>query len=201
MGEGNVSNYTIDGDYDINSVEKIQFDLGVDYEANHGNTSNYDSQHPLGPKTPLMDWGWPSGYFFLVLHGSVDDYNDGSPNKFFQIESFGDELLKTVDAIEFAEPILAEENQIELSLYVNIESWFKTMDFATIGFNHGALAPNVNAANNTVSYNVFTAEPPEQVNIQEQFDNMSFVSSDYSMPYTPVFFFKLPAVKLLVVHY
>ena len=99
LGEGNVSNYTIEGDYDINSVEKIQFDLGVDYEANHGNTSNYDSQHPLGPKTPLMDWGWPSGYFFLVLHGSVDDNNDGSPNKLFQIESFGDELLKTVDPI------------------------------------------------------------------------------------------------------
>lgn len=193
LGEGNVSNYTILDTFNINSVEKIQFDLGVDYVANHGNTSNYPSSHPLGPKTPTMDWDWPSGYFFLVLHGSVDDNNDGNLSQAFQIESFGDELLRTVDAVEFTEPILAEGTQIEIPLYVNIDRWFNGMDFNTVGFNHGALAPNINAANNTVSQNVFTANPPSvQVNIQEQFDKMSFVITDYSMPYAPVLFFKLP---------
>ena len=39
--------------------------------------------HPLGPKTPPMDWGWPSGYFFLVLDDKVDNTGDGTPNKLF----------------------------------------------------------------------------------------------------------------------
>ena len=192
LGEGNVSNYIIDGSYDINSVEKIQFDLGVDSLANHGNTSNYDAQHPLGPKTPLMDWGWPSGYFFLVLHGSVDSDNNGSPNQGFQIESFGDILLRTANSIDYSEAITAQNNKIEIPIYVNVDRWFADMDFATIGFNHGAYQPNKDAADNTVAENVFTAGPPNQVNIQEQFNKISFVTTDYSMPYAPVLFFKLP---------
>ena len=192
LGEGNVSNYAIAGSYDINSIEKIEFDLGVDYEANHGNTSNYSGAHPLGPKTPAMDWGWPSGYFFLVLHGSVDDNEDGNTNQNFQIESFGDQLLRTVNAIEFDNPITAQQNQIEIDLYVNIDRWFNEMDFATIGIRHGAFAPNINAADNTVSENVFTAMTTSDVDVETQFNKQSYITSDYTMPYAPVLFYKLP---------
>ncbi len=191
LGEGNVSNYPIDSSYDINSVEAIRFDLGVDYDANHGNTSNYPPSHPLGPKTPAMDWGWPSGYFFLVLHGSVDNTGDGTPNKAFQIESFGDILLRNIDSINFYEPIVVEDGHINIPLFVNVDRWFGEMDFATIGFNHGALAPNYTAANNTNNETVFTADIP--TNLQELNDEQSsYVYTNYAMPYAPVLFYKLP---------
>jgi hypothetical protein len=193
LGEGNVSNYTIDGSFDINSIEKIEFDLGVDYNANHGNTSNFPSSHPLGPKTPTMDWGWPSGYFFLVLDGKVDDTGDGTPNKDFQIECFGDELLRTIDPITFDTLIEVDGTDLNIILYVNVDRWFNQMDYATVGFNHGALAANVNAVDNTNSQKVFTANPPpNQVSIQEQFDELAYITTDYSMTYAPVLFYKLP---------
>jgi len=190
LGEGNVTNYPIDSSYNINSVEGIKFDLGVDYYANHGNTSNYPTTHPLGPQTPAMDWGWPSGYFFLVLHGNVDDNGDGNPNKLFQIESFGDQLLREVNPITFAEPIAAQNNHITIPLLVNVDRWFGGMDFATIGINHGANNPNVTAANNTYFNSVFTAQTPSS--IQSAAEKMSYVYTNYKMPYAPVLFYKLP---------
>jgi len=192
LGEGNVSDYAIDGSYSINSIEKIEFDLGVDYYANHGNTSNYPPQHPLGPKTPPMDWGWPSGYFFIVLHGKVDDNNDGTPNQLFQIESFGDQLLRSVDPIEFPQAITPENNHFTIPLFVNIERWFSTMPLTEIGINHGANAENITVADNTNDYNVFTAINPHQTDLTEQKDQLAFITTDYNMPYAPVLFYKLP---------
>lgn len=192
LADGNVTNYTIDSTYDITSVEKIAFDIGVDYDANHGNTSNWSASHPLGPKTPPMDWGWPAGYFFLVLDGRVDNTGDGNPNKPFQLECFGDELLRTIDPITFDEPVSANDDEITLSLYVNIERWFKQMDFETIGIQHGAYNPNVSVVDNTNAQKVFTTSPAEVVDIEVQHDELAFVSIDYSMPYAPTLFYKLP---------
>lgn len=192
LGEGNVTNYPIDSAYNINSVEGIKFDLGVDYDANHGNTSNFPSTHPLGPKTPAMDWGWPSGYFFLVLHGEVDNTGDGNTNKGFQIESFGDLLLRNINAVEFAVPKTAENGKITIPLYVNVDRWFSDMDFATIGYNHGAYAPNIKAADNTNASNVFTAQAPVGTNEATDYDRSVFVYTNYKMPYAPVLFYKLP---------
>ena len=47
LANANVSNYFL-GSHNISSVSKIEFDLGVDYTANHGNSNNYPSNHPLG---------------------------------------------------------------------------------------------------------------------------------------------------------
>ncbi len=192
LGEGNVTNYSIDSSYNINSIEGIEFDLGVDYDANHGNTSNFPNTHPLGPKTPPMDWGWPSGYFFLVLHGKVDDNGDGTTNKLFQIESFGDQLLRGVDLIQFTEPLTAENGKITIPLYVNVDRWFSEMDFATIGINHGALTPNVKAADNTNASNVFTPQAPVGIYEATEEEKLAFVYTNYKMPYAPVLFYKLP---------
>ena len=64
-------------------------------------------------------------------------------NKLFQLECFGDDLLRTIDPITFEEPITANGTEITLPLYVNVERWFKEMDFETIGIEHGSGAPNM----------------------------------------------------------
>jgi hypothetical protein len=130
LAEGNVTNYSIDSTYDITSIEKIAFDIGVDYVANHGNTSNWSPSHPLGPKTPPMDWGWPAGYFFLILDGKVDNTGDGSPNLSFQLECFGDDLSYFVS--------------VDMPLYQDLNGFqFATQNQLTFG----------------VSYRIFTMEP------------------------------------------
>ena len=191
LGESNQTNYSIDSTYSINSVEKIAFDLGVDYEANHGNTSNYPASHPLGPKTPPMDWGWPSGYFFLTIHGKVDNNDDGNPNKLFQLECFGDVLLRTVDPLLFSTPLVADNNQITIPLFVNIDRWLNNMDLATVGLKHGAYSENIKIVNNTNSEAVFTTSLDTITGIQQS-SVFSNIYTDYTMPYAPVLFYNLP---------
>ncbi len=57
------------GNYDINTVEKIVFHIGVDPAHNHLDPSTYEASHPLAPKAPSMHWGWTAGYRFVALEG------------------------------------------------------------------------------------------------------------------------------------
>ena len=86
-------------EYNISSVESISFDVGVDVVANGGNTTDYSAQHPLGPKSPPMDWGWPSGYFFVVTNGFTDADNDNIPETNFQLHALGNGMLTPIDPI------------------------------------------------------------------------------------------------------
>ena len=193
LGEGNVTSYSIDSTYAINSIEKIEFDLGVDYDANHGNTSFYPASHPLGPKVPAMDWGWPSGYFFLTLHGRVDDNSDGNPNKLFQVECFGDVLLRSIDPLEFSSPLQVENGQITIPLYVNVDRWFNNMDLVSVGLQHGAYTSNVKAVDNTNEEHVFTTSAPDDtISIISTSHLVTNIYTDYTLPYAPVLFYNLP---------
>lgn len=192
LGEGNVTNYSIDSTYAISSIEKIEFDLGVDYVANHGNTSNYPPSHPLGPKVPPMDWGWPSGYFFLTLHGKVDNNDDGNPNKPFQVECFGDVLLRSIDPLEFSSPLEVENGQITIPLYVNVDRWFNNMDLASVGFQHGAYTSNVKAVDNTNEEQVFTTNVADTTSSISTSRLVTNIYTDYTLPYAPVLFYNLP---------
>ncbi len=90
------------GNLDINSVEKIQFHIGVDPDHNHLDPSLYDSAHPLAPTFPSMHWGWTAGYRFVALEGfGGDDLNQS-----IQLHGLGDdnyfpvEIELNVDAVD-----------------------------------------------------------------------------------------------------
>lgn len=57
------------GNYDITSVEQIQFSIGVYEPINNGDPTLFDESHPLGPKSPSMHWGWAAGYRFVAYEG------------------------------------------------------------------------------------------------------------------------------------
>jgi hypothetical protein len=184
LGSANVSNYYL-GNFNISNVEEFNFDLGVDYAANHGNSSDYTAPHPLSPQTPLMDWGWPSGYFFFVIDGYVDDNNDGVPNKMFQMRALGDVMLRDVDMTASS---ISGTGSIDINLDVNIEKWITNIDLATTGIDHSSSANNQNVATNTVTYSVFNNSTTTGIysNI-----NNSYITTDYSMTYAPVLNYKL----------
>lgn len=76
----------------IQSVESVQFSIGVDPAHNHLDPSSYPSGHPLAPQDPSMHWGWTSGYRFIALEGV-------SGNAFvnnFEIHALDDVNYKTV---------------------------------------------------------------------------------------------------------
>ncbi|MBT8327797.1 MAG: T9SS type A sorting domain-containing protein [Bacteroidia bacterium] len=57
------------GNFNITSVEAINFSIGVDPGVNNGNPAQWDASHALSPKNPSMHWGWASGYRFVAMEG------------------------------------------------------------------------------------------------------------------------------------
>jgi len=75
------------GTYDINHIDKITFNVGVDEEHNHLDPATYPMDHPLAPKFPSMHWGWAFGYRFVALEG-VAGVNLAQP---LELHGLGDE--------------------------------------------------------------------------------------------------------------
>lgn len=74
------------GNYDITTVEKITFHIGVDEEHNHLDPGSYASTHPLAPQFPSMHWGWNPGYRFIAYEG----FGGSNFNQEFQLHGLGD---------------------------------------------------------------------------------------------------------------
>jgi hypothetical protein len=186
LGSANVSNYYL-GNFTVDNIEEFNFNLGVDYAANHGNSSNYAAPHPLSPQAPLMDWGWPSGYFFLVIDGKVDDNNDGIPNKMFQMRSLGDVMLRGIDVVATAG---VYAGNIDLALDVNIEKWINNIDLTTVGIDHSSSSSNQSVANNTFTFSVFENSAATGIN---NINANTYVTANYTVAYAPILNYKLDA--------
>jgi hypothetical protein len=181
LASGNVSNYTI-GTATVSTIEGINFDLGVDYTSNHMGTSSWSAGQPLAPQSPSMDWGWPSGYFFWVINGMVDDTGNGTPNKAFQMSGIGDPLLRNVD--------LTGTNITGNTIYmsVNIADWFAGFDMLDIGYEHDGGANNTALGNNTAPETVFTVVSATADNAELEAVQNS-IYADYTMPYAPTLYY------------
>ncbi len=190
LASGNVSNYTIENDI-VENIEEINFDLGVDYDANHFGSSNWPSDHPLAPQSPLMDWGWPSGYFFWVLIGKIDNTGDGVPNKTFELKGLGDVLLRDVDSFT---GLNAGGGEITLPFQVNIADWVRDLALATVGADHGAGPDNVQLANNTNIETVFTISSTV-LSIENPEIHESRIYANYEFAYAPTIFYDLGTNK------
>lgn len=185
LGSANISNYDL-GQENVTTVEGISFDLGVDATRNGMGTSNWSAGHPLAAQSPSMDWGWPSGYFFWTIEGSVDDNGDGTPNKLFQLHGIGDHLLRDVNGFTGWS---ISGSTISIDLNVNVAGWLKGMDLENVGFSHDGGANNVAIGDNTNPQYVFF--DPASLGIEEATQSESFIHADYTMPYAPTIYYDL----------
>ena len=58
------------GNYEVTSVERIKFHIGVYEPINNGDPTLFPASHPLALQSPSMHWGWTDGYRFAVIEGS-----------------------------------------------------------------------------------------------------------------------------------
>ena len=93
LADGSESTTSNLGAYDINTVEKIKFSIGVEEEYNHNDPASYDLNHPLAPKVPSMHWGWAAGYRFVAFEGFGGEFL----NRLFELHGLGDKNLFTVE--------------------------------------------------------------------------------------------------------
>jgi len=188
LASGNITNYSIDS-VNATSIEDFSFNIGVDNASNHGNLSMWPSTHPLSAQTPDMDWGWPSGYFFFVIHGLVDNTGDGVPNKSFQLQGIGDVLLRN----ESFSGLSITGSTIDM--YVNIADWIKGIDLETAGSQHNAGAVNTEIANNVLPETVFSLSAAVGVEAMELEENHLYV--DCTMPYAPTIYYDIKTSEKL----
>ncbi len=89
----------------------LKFTLGLDSAINHGDPTQWASNHPLNPAINDLHWGWAGGYIFMAHEGSFK--NNGIDDAYtFHIatEQFINEinipLTTPIVKTQFAEGVL-----------------------------------------------------------------------------------------------
>jgi hypothetical protein len=182
LASGHISNYYL-GNFNISSLESISFDVGVDQIANSGNTTNYSAQHPLGPKSPPMDWGWPSGYFFVVTNGFTDTDNDNIPETNFELHALGDMMLSPIDPIYLSGTNL--NDTIYIDLIVNTERFISGIDLSSVGADHSSSADNLTMCNNSSTMNIFEPGYIDGTSLKENNVSSNYIFLDYTLSFAP----------------
>ena len=100
------------GSFEVTDVETISFYIGIEEDLNHADPTLWGAQHPLGPKSPSMHWGWAGGYRFIALEGN------GGPNfnNNFELHCLGDDNYFQIN-IDVVPEIAGDE----INLYVNAD--------------------------------------------------------------------------------
>ena len=182
LASGHISNYYL-GNFNISSLESISFDVGVDQIANSGNTTNYSSQHPLGPKSPPMDWGWPSGYFFVVTNGFTDADNNNIPETNFQLHALGDMMLSPIDPIYLSGTNL--NDTIYVDLIVNTERFVSGIDLSSVGADHSSSTDNLTMCNNSSTLNIFEPGYIDVTSLKENNVSSDYIFLDNTLAFAP----------------
>lgn len=185
LASGNITSYNL-GNKNVTTIEGLSFDFGVDAVANGMGTSSWAAGHPLAAQSPSMDWAWPTGYFFFVIDGMIDDTGDGTPNKVFELRGLGDALLRNVN--DFTGMSITGPS-IELAIDANIADWIMNIDLVAAGVDHSGGPNNVKVSDNTNDETVFTisaALDVEDLNAKE-----SKIYANYEAAYAPTIFYDL----------
>lgn len=126
------------GDYNINNVERIVFNIGVDSVPNHGDPTAWPAGHALAPQNPSMHWGWAAGYRFAAIEGNSDSGN-GQFADLFEFHTIGDELLTKVEVNASSEDNAGKKL---ITLYADYNKLFTNIDLFGGKIQHGNLTPN-----------------------------------------------------------
>ncbi len=126
------------GDFEINTVENISFNIGIDSLTNHGDPSLFPAGHPLAPQNPSMHWGWASGYRFAAIEGNSDSGN-GLFADLFEFHTIGDDLLTSVSVKTGSE---MKDGNLMVTLNTNYNKIFDNINLYGGIIQHGNLSPN-----------------------------------------------------------
>lgn len=90
----------------VNTIEGIEFYIGVDSVRNHEDPSVAPIDSPLSFQSPSMHWGWSSGYRFILLEGLSGNAYDQT----VQVHTLGDQNYKSANLNLSADLVGGEKN-------------------------------------------------------------------------------------------
>jgi hypothetical protein len=150
------------GMQNVQSIEAIQFSIGVPDDLNHLDISTYHMEHPLGAQSPSMHWGWSAGYAFMIIGGSGDNTSDEILDVIYEIHCLGDDNFKNVSVNTTATQTSNE--QLDVTLFCNVDQWIAGADPGNVGSVHSLNGIVTTVMNNVNDRDVFVS--PENAEIQ-----------------------------------
>jgi hypothetical protein len=161
------------GNYNVTNVEGIQFYIGVNSQSNHQDPSNWPVSHPLGPKSPSMNWGWSPGYRFVALHGNGGDNLD----KAFEMHGLWDNNY-------FAQTVTTSGLEKNNAIYINVNADYtqalRDIDVTANILDHGANASDLKVLQNFRDHVFTEGSGIPTVSIRSQ--KVDFPVSIYPVP-------------------
>ena len=144
------------GEFNIQTLEKIHFHVGVDPEFNHTDPALYPSTHPLSPKFPSMHWGWAAGYRFIAIEGK----SGKSFTQVFELHGLGDiNYFKTSLDVNKN----AVDNAVTIPLDADYNEVLRDMELNQGLIVHGEWAQAQQALYNMRDYVFTVAESPNSI--------------------------------------
>ncbi|CAA6813509.1 MAG: Unknown protein [uncultured Aureispira sp.] len=158
---------------EIQQLEALNFDLGVDPNLNNSRPVNHPIGHALAENRMYSEN--QQSYIFLAIEGMVDTDGDQTPDKPFSFRATGNQLLRnmTIQATTSR-----SDAGIKINLVANIANWLKEIDLEFVGHQENSATDNRTLCNNTddhsVFYNVATTSvstlvsPQNQINVDSR---------------------------------
>ena len=139
------------GSYDITTLEKLEFSIGVDNAHNHLDPASYPNDHPLAPQNPSMHWGWTAGYRFIAIEGFAGA-DSNSLNNYYEIHTIGDQNYRVISLDVTGE---LNDDIMEIRIQADYEKFLNNVDVSSGLISHGATGASRTIADNATS--VFSA--------------------------------------------
>ena len=133
------------GTYDITTLEKIEFSIGVDNAHNHLDPASYPNGHPLAPQNPTMHWGWTSGYRFIAIEGFAGADSNSLTNN-YQIHTVGDQNYKNI-SLDVSGDLYGDI--LEIHIQADYEKFLNNLDVSSGLISHASTGASKIVAENT----------------------------------------------------
>lgn len=158
---------------EIQQLEGLNLNLGVDPSLNSSRPVNHPIGHPLAENSMYSDN--EQSYIFLAFEGMIDTDGDQIPDKPFSFRATGDQLLRNVS---IRATTSRNEAGLKINLVANIANWLKNIDLEFVGNQENSGTDNETLCDNTdehkVFYNVATTSvntlvsPQNQINVDSR---------------------------------
>ncbi|MFK7923251.1 MAG: MbnP family protein [Bacteroidia bacterium] len=150
------------GVFNIQSIEAINFSIGVDPAVNNADPASYAAGHPLAPRNPSMHWGWNAGYRFAALEGYA-----GTGLVFnYQIHALGNENYNS-SSVSF-DPI-ATGDSTQLYIKADYEMMFENIDVSGGMIVHGPVGESVTLLSDMATTVFSAGETPWATAVEADF--------------------------------
>jgi hypothetical protein len=135
---------------EIQQLEALNLDLGVDPSLNNSRPVNHPVGHPLAENSLYSDA--QQSYIFLAIEGMIDTDGDQTPDKLFSFHATGDQLLRnmTIQATTSR-----NGTGLKINLVANIANWLKDIDLEFVGNQENSSTDNETLCDNTDGHSVF----------------------------------------------